>query len=151
MKLVFLFTFQYAVYTCLAAVMNSITSPYGYTPTDASIVGASFVVSGVFGSIFFSFILDYFQCYLLTMRIVLFATIVIGVPIYFTLPHGSTVLFSINIGLLGFFLLPIIMISFSFCSETTYPISEALSQGIIVLFSQIYGTALSYFSTWIIE
>lgn len=59
-NLVFLFTFQFAVYTCLAAILNSITARYDYTSSDASLFGVCFVASGVLGSIFFSIMLDKF-------------------------------------------------------------------------------------------
>ena len=70
---------------------------------------------------------------------------------YLTLPSKNAYIFGANVGILGFFLIPIIMTSFSFCAEMTYPVSEALSQGVMVLFSQIYGTGISYLATYMIE
>ena len=51
---------------------------------------------------------------------------------FYTLPSQNTLALSINLGLLGFFNVPIIPIGFSFCTEITYPLSETLAQGIFL-------------------
>lgn len=45
----------------------------------------------------------------------------------------------INIGILGFFIVPIMPVAFSFAVELTYPVSEALSNGTMGLVSQVLG------------
>jgi len=135
----------------LGAVLNSLVEPFHYTPSDATIIGVAFVVSGIIGSLIFSYILDLFQCYLFLIKVITIATtIIIGVAFY-TLPAGNVIPFSINMGLYGFFTNPIVPISFSLSSEITYPISVTLAQGILLLICQIYGTGLSYFATYLIE
>jgi hypothetical protein len=52
-----------------------------------------------------------------------------------------------NIALLGFFLIPIIPIGYGFSVELTYPVSEALSNGLMVFFSQIVGTCITTLGT----
>lgn len=44
----------------------------------------------------------------------------------------------------GFFTLPVIPLGYSFSVELTYPVSEAMSNGIMVLVSQIVGTSVTY-------
>mmetsp|Transcript_23459 Transcript_23459/g.36141 ORF Transcript_23459/g.36141 Transcript_23459/m.36141 type:complete len:171 (+) Transcript_23459:863-1375(+) len=56
--MVMTFMSLYGVYTCLGAVINNIVSPYGFTATDSSILGATFIVSGLIGSFYFSAMLD---------------------------------------------------------------------------------------------
>ena len=53
-----LFMMLYGVYTCLGAVINNIVSPYGYSATDSSLLGATFIFFGLVGSFLFSAILD---------------------------------------------------------------------------------------------
>ena len=48
------FSAQYSVYTCMAAVISSLTTPYEYPPLQTSIVAGSFIISGIIGSIIFS-------------------------------------------------------------------------------------------------
>lgn len=52
-----------------------------------------------------------------------------------------------NIACLGFFILPIIPVGYSFSIELTYPVSEVMSNGIIMLFSQFIGTIVTYVGT----
>ena len=54
---------------------------------------------------------------------------------FLTLPTGNIYLVLVNISLVGFFLLPIIPLGFGFSIEVTYPVSEAMSNGVLMLFS----------------
>merc|ERR1719329_1026596 len=133
--LLLIFTLQYSVYTCLAAVMNSITSPYLYSPVDASLMGVSFVIFGVSGGIAFSMMLDKYQCYLKTLQLINLGCVITGGIAFWGLPSGNTIVFCINIGLIGLFLLPIIAVGFAFCAELAYPNSDSLSAGLMMLIS----------------
>lgn len=61
---------------------------------------------------------------------------------YWTLPSGNVALFAINLALIGFSVIPIIPISYSFAVELTFPTPEAMSNGMMILPSQIYGASL---------
>lgn len=54
-------------------------------------------------------------------------------------------------GALGFFLLPILPVGYSFGSELTYPISETMSNGVLSLFAQLAGTGITSISTKLID
>lgn len=69
------------------------------------------------------------------------AIVFIGLT-FFTLPSGSPLLFSLNLAAIGFTVIPIIPISYAFAVELTYPIPEAMSNGMMILPSQIYGASL---------
>jgi hypothetical protein len=49
---------MYGVYTCLGAVISTLVSPYGFKARDTSILGGSFIFSGIVGSFCFSYFLD---------------------------------------------------------------------------------------------
>lgn len=67
----------------------------------------------------------------------------VSIPfVFLTLPSGNTVIFSVNIAFVGMAVIPAIPIAYSYSVELTYPISEAMSNGMMILFSQIYGTLL---------
>jgi len=131
--------------------MNSITDPYGYTPFEASLMGASFVVVGVTGAMVSSVFLDKYQCYNAMLRTSAAGSALTGAVMFWSLPHGNTPIFCANIGVLGLFLLPTISIGYSFCAELAYPVSEALSTGLMMLSSQLAGTVVSYVATAIID
>jgi hypothetical protein len=63
------------------------------------------------------------------------------------MPSKNFGLFNCNIALFGFFILPIIPVGYSFSIELTYPVSEVMSNGIIMLFSQFMGTILTTVGT----
>ena len=54
-------------------------------------------------------------------------------------------------GALGFFLLPILPVGYSFGSELTYPISETMSNGVLSLFAQLVGTGITSICTKLID
>jgi hypothetical protein len=43
---------------------------------------------------------------------------------------------------IGISLIPIIPVAYSFSVELTYPISEAMSNGMMIMVSQLFGTFL---------
>lgn len=133
--LTLVFTLVYSVYTCLATVISPISEPYGFDPTDASIMGACFVLSGVVGSFMISIMLDKYKCFLKSIRFICFGSLISALGIYFSLKSGKLYLVCVNIGILGFCLLPICSVGYSFCTELTYPISEPMSNGIMTFVS----------------
>ena len=144
------FSSLYGVYTSLGALINPIVKPYHFTAADCSVIGATFIMSGLIGSFFFGFLLDKYKKYLLILRIVCFGTFLSAIFIFLTLPTEKMIIFDPNIAIVGFFILPIIPVGYSFSIELTFPVSEAMSNGIIMLFSQIVGTGVTYISTILI-
>jgi len=81
------------------------------------------------------------------LRLLCFGTLFLTLAVTYTLPSGSLIYFEINIAFLGFFLLPIIPVGYSFAIEMTFPVSEAMSNGIMMLFSQIIGSGVTVGAT----
>ena len=126
----------------MGAVVSSMTAPYGYTAGDNAIFGGVFIFFGVAGSFFFGILLDKYQKFKLIINITSWASVLFIFTSFFTLSSGSVPLFAINLALVGFTIIPIIPISYSFAVELTFPVPESLSNGMIILPSQIYGTVL---------
>jgi len=57
--------------------------------------------------------------------------------------------FDLNIAFLGYFILPIIPVGYSFAIEVTFPVSEAMSNGIMMLCSQIVGSGVTFGATFL--
>ena len=129
------YSLLYGVYTCLGAVINNLVTPYGFDSSASSIFGAVFIVSGLIGSFIFSSFLDKNQTYLKILRIVCLGSLVFSSLMVFSLNSQKIWLASLNISFLGFFILPVIPVSYSFAVELTYPVSEAMSNGSMMLFS----------------
>jgi len=139
----------YGVYTCLGAIINNLVSAYGFGSVDASIFGAVFIVSGLVGSFVISGFLDKYNAYIKTLRLVCFSSLFWGSCLRFTLPLGPEYMLyaAINIGIAGFSIIPIIPVAYSFSVELTYPVSEAMSNGSLMLASQLLGVAATIVST----
>ena len=129
------FSTMYGVYTCLGAVINDLVSKFGFSSTDSSYMGACLIISGLTGSFILSSQLDKSKKYLLQLRMVCFTTLFLFSFSFLTLPSGNLYLVLVNISVVGFFLLPIIPLGFGFSIELTYPVSEAMSNGVLMLFS----------------
>ena len=129
------FTFIYAVYTCFATIINSITKPYGYTTGESGLVGIAFVISGLIGSFIQAILLDKHKNYLFMLRLNCFMAIVSCTIGFYGVPSGKMYILVPNISLMGFFVLPTFSIAYTFAVELTYPIGEAMSNGLMVFMS----------------
>lgn len=140
------FTFLYGIYTSVGAVVSYITEPY-YDAIYNSLFAGAFLILGVFASFFVGMYLDKTKAY---KKIIVLCTIgsmvFIGLSI-FTLPYGNVALFTFTIGVVGIFVVPIIPVSYAFAVELTYPIDETVSNGMMLMVSQIFGTLLGLFAT----
>ena len=124
-------------------------APYNYTVSQTSIAGAIFVISGLVGSMLVGWILDKTNKYLLIYKILCFGTLASAVPFTWTLPSGEMGWLVPNIFLLGFFLLPTIPVGYGFSVEISFPVSEAMSNGWIIFWSQVVGFGFTYFATYL--
>jgi hypothetical protein len=82
----------------------------------------------------------------MTVIIVSSAAVILMTSNLFTLPSKNVVLVSLNLALMGFFAIPFTPIAFGFCVELTYPTPEAVSNGMMLLPSKIYGSLLALLS-----
>lgn len=136
------FTFLYGIYTATGAVIAYITGYYNYTSSENSIFASVFIVTGVFASFIIGVILDKTAKYKMILLFLAFGSVIsVGMTV-FILPSHSVLMFSMNIGLVGATIIPIIPVSYAFAVELTYPIPEAMSNGMMVMLSQIFGTLL---------
>lgn len=70
---------------------------------------------------------------------------------YYTLPSKNNYLFYLGLAGNGFFILPMIAISQCFAIKMNYPITEAMSYGIMIMFSQIFAIIFSSLGSFILE
>jgi len=141
------FNMLYSVYTCLGAIVNNLVAPFGYTSKDSSIFGVAFILSGLISSAVVSGYLDKTNKYLKTMKVLCFGTLICSACMLITLPSKNVWLLTINISVVGIFILPIIPTCYNFGTELTYPVSEAMTNGFMLFFSQILGTGMTFGAT----
>ena len=136
------FTCLYGIYNALGSIIAQVTKPYGFNSTDNSIFGVVFILFGVIGSFLMGYLLDKYQRFKLTVILCTSLSSLFIVASFFTLTSGNTPIFSVNLAFLGFTIIPVIPTSFAFSVELTYPVSESISNGMMILVSQIFGTIL---------
>ena len=137
----------YSIYTSLTAITSNLLSPYGYTPSQASMTGILFICFGLVGAFAVSIKVDKSKKYLLTYRIIVIGTLVCSLAFLITLPMGNVLALYLNNLFFGMFLVPLTPIGYSFSVEMTYPVSEAMSIGIISMMGSLMGFVLTYIAT----
>ncbi|CDW79334.1 UNKNOWN [Stylonychia lemnae] len=143
------FTFLYGIYTSLGAVVSSVTTPFGFNAVDNSIFGATFIFFGVVGSFFFGVMLDKTAKYKFIVCLTSTLACCFISLAFWTLQSENVVLFSVNLACIGFFVIPIIPTSYAFAVELTYPVPESISNGMMIMVSQIFGFSLVIFFCFI--
>ncbi|TNV78446.1 hypothetical protein FGO68_gene3853 [Halteria grandinella] len=132
----------YANSGALAAIISAMTRPYGYKIRDNAIFGSAFILCGILGAILGGLLTDKYRKFKLTLQLLSGMTSLLTFLTLFSLPTASVPLLALNLGLVGLFSIPMNPLSFAFAVELTYPIPEAMSNGMMLLPSKIYGAVL---------
>ena len=126
------FTMLYGIYTSLGAVVASITAPFGYSGVDNAVFGGVFIFFGVVGSFVLGIYLDKSAKFKFLINMTSGGAIILILLGLVTLPFNKWV-FTLNLALIGFTVIPIIPISYGFAVELTFPVPEAMSNGMMIL------------------
>lgn len=124
------------VFNTLLTLIESILLPRGITSLEAGMVGAVFVVAGVFGAIILPILSDK-----VSLRIPFFVVAITAlVPLYLGLTFLTSFYLLVAVaGVAGFSIMGVAPILFQHGSEVAYPIQEGTSLGAILLAGQISG------------
>lgn len=126
----------------MSAVISSVTKPFGFKGKDNAIIGSVFIISGIFGSFLGGYILDKHAKFKKSVILISIIGLVFYGCLMLSLKTGNLILVATNFGLIGFTVVPILPISFAFAVELSYPVPEAMSNGMMLLLSKIYGAVL---------
>ena len=129
------FSIGFSIYTCLGATVDFLLEPYHYSTTDTAIVGAGFIVCGIFGAFIIGIMLDRYPKYLLLLRFCICMLFIVCIPYFWTLPSKNVWILLVNNCLFGFFALPLIPVGTLYCIEISFPINEAMSLGWILMWA----------------
>lgn len=148
---VVVFSLVYSVYSALGAIINNLIEPYGFTNQDTSVIAICLVIAGILSSVATGLLLDTYQKYLKTVRILTFFTFVGIASTNYTATSRSLPLFIMSAIFLGIFLLPELSVGMSFAVEITHPVSEAASNGILLMISQLLSVIIAIAGTIIAD
>lgn len=152
--LVVIFGVLYGAYCSLSIELSPIFSYYvlpdgspAYSSTVIAVYGIMVSLAGVGMSVVVAILLQKYQKFLLSLRLICLATIVcactalVAVPsenIYFT---GAVVLF------LGIGLIPINPVAINFASELTFPLDPATTNGVLLMIGHGSATIMALIGT----
>ncbi len=145
------FNFQVGIYSTFGTIIGSFFDRLGFELEDNVWFGGSCVVCGTIGSIVIGIVLDITQRYKLILQCVLWASNVLVLLSFVVFYYKNVFWATVFLGAYGVTIIPVIPLCFSFAVELTYPISEAVSNGMMLLVSRIYATGLGFFAQYLTE
>jgi len=113
--------------------------PSGYTSDDAGIFGAIVIVAGLLNAFLAGVIMDKTHAYRIILKILLIGACASGIFFIIILEPNKYYPLAVSIGLMGFFLLPLLPVSFECAVECTYPIRAEWSTGLLMCTGNILG------------
>lgn len=77
---------MYGIYTVLGAILNQLVSPYHFTPANTSIMGTTFILSGLVSSFVIGGLLEKTRKYLFIYKVLCVLILIATFSIVVTLP-----------------------------------------------------------------
>jgi MFS transporter, FLVCR family, MFS-domain-containing protein 7 len=133
------FSLGLALFNALTTLLEQLIKPSGYTSDDAGIFGATIIVAGLFNAFLAGVIMDKTHAYRLILKVLLVGACGSGLFFIFILRPGQFYPLAASIGLMGFFLLPLLPVSFECAVECTYPIRPEWSTGLLMCTGNVLG------------
>lgn len=126
---------------------NPPNGPPVYTSSMVALYGGLTSIVGILSSMLCGIFLQKTQKYLLTTRIIcIMMSLMIALAAY-TIPSGHKLIVGANLMLLGMFMVPIIPVSMNFGSELTFPLSPAMTNGMLVMVGYAVAAVLGIICT----
>ncbi|KAJ8262531.1 hypothetical protein GJAV_G00167480 [Gymnothorax javanicus] len=126
------------LFTCFSTLLEQIMCVKGYTDEFAGVCGALFILFGVVGAAFLGFYVDRTKKFIEATKISisLCALSCIGVAVVSQL-RGQEAAMAVLCSLFGFFGFSIYPIAMELSVESSYPVGEASSSGLLFISGQI--------------
>ena len=142
--LLFGFSLGYAILNAMTTVLSQLIAPSGYSSTDAGIFGTIIIISGIVNACIAGVIMDRTHAYRLILKILLVGGLASGISFVLILQPNQFYPLAVSIGLIGFFLLPLLPVTFECAVECTYPIRAEWSTGLLLCTASVLGGILTF-------
>jgi predicted MFS family arabinose efflux permease len=139
LTLLFGFSLGLAVFNSLTTLLYQLIEPSGYTSDDAGMFGAIIIVSGLLNAFIAGVIMDKTHAYRIILKTLLVGACASGIFFVIILRPNEKAGVAAAIGLMGFFLLPLLPVSFECAVECTYPIRAEWSTGLLMCVGNTLG------------
>lgn len=145
-----IFTIMNGSANSLAAIITFVIEPFGFNSYDSSLLGVTAVLSGFISSIVFPIIIQKYQWYLNSMRIMVAGALIAQVALMLSLTSESLSYTIVAFSLFGLFNIPTMSVVYSFATEITYPVSETIFACYFQLGSNLFSITTTYLSLYLI-
>jgi predicted MFS family arabinose efflux permease len=114
-------------------------------------MGAGYIFAGLTGSVIFARMLDKRRCYLKILKLICFGAFIIWTLAIFVVPLNNVPILALGQMAAGFFTIPIIPVGYQFGIEISYPVGEAMSNGVFSFMVQIVSLVVTYLGTMLCD
>ncbi len=139
--LLVIFFIGLGAFNAVTTWIEDIVRPNGFTSTQAGVIGGLMIVGGTLGALFLPSLSDRTRKRIPFILIALAGATLGLAGIAFATSYWLLIAASF---VMGFFLLSAGPIGFQYGAETTYPIPEGTSNGLLILMGQISGIAFIF-------
>jgi MFS family permease len=149
--LFFAISFGLGTFNTLIALLNQLVENYDYSNDDAGNFGALLIVFGIFFSGVTGYILDVTHKYKEALKIFFVAGCFSLLFWLSSIYHNNLTTLCIASTILGSFVVPLIPIVTECTAEVTYPISEDISVGILLVGGNYISIFMTLLVQWLID
>ncbi|CAF3679112.1 unnamed protein product [Rotaria sp. Silwood1] len=149
--LLFGFSFGFAAFLSITTLAYQLIQPSGYSSENAGVFGATLITAGLISSYVVGIIMGRTHAYRLLLKV-----LVVGAcasVFYFIVILRPNMLYplGVSITLLGFFLMPLLPISFECAVECTYPVRAEWSTGLLLCVGNVLGGGFTFLLGYLIK
>lgn len=127
------FSLGLGLFNALLTLLYQFIQPYGYSNDDAGNFGAAFIVAGLVGAAFAGWLLNKYKRYNLTLKVYIVLVVTAILVFVCELKANNLTALLVAFVYLGFTMLPLLPIFMETCAETTFPVSEDVSVGALLV------------------
>ena len=132
-------------YLCAFQILlYQMIQPYGYTNQDAAVLGSALIGLGVVASFLTSVVMTCLKAYNSIFKFFQTCTFLSILLFVYTLQANQFHLLFLSTCVLGFFIFPLGLINMELCAETTFPVAEDVSFGMLAVGGNVVGVLLVF-------
>jgi len=138
------FSLGLGVFNALTTVVDQLVNPFGYNTDVAGLLGVLLIALGLVGAGIFSFAVERTRKFKIFTMISVWMLIFSFIWMTTALKPNNLASLSASWAFLGFFALPLLPLTLEFGVELTFPVPEVVTNGILMLFGQIFGVVFTF-------
>lgn len=145
------FSLNQGFFCAIMTLVNEMIMPHGYSNADSGVFGAVFISCGVVGAAVFGSLMKKYRNYRVIMKVTSAMAFLMTIWFLCMIYRDNYWPLLLSYGSVGFFMLPLVPISMTNCAECTYPVSEELAMGLLLVGANVAGFGLIFVLQSIME